>query len=184
MIDRLKAQVSLGNLIFVLAAIQLAWLVWFFYTGLGGALELVVQVMSIALALQILFMYQQGYFYRWLPPIANHVLVALYLGICALAFVYFRFEYERIAIYAQGTFTRNDYIVGLLVFLLVMELSRLAHPVLFWTNAFLVVYTLWGFSAPSISSGIRACPSIVSSLRAQWSSPPASMGFTASSRSR
>jgi len=31
-------------------------------------------------------------------------------------------EYERIAIYSQGTFTQNDYIVGLLVFLLVMEL--------------------------------------------------------------
>ena len=39
-------------------------------------------------------------------------------------------------------------IVGLLVFLLVMELSRLAHPILFWTNVFMVVYTLWGFLSP------------------------------------
>ena len=148
MIDRFRAQVSLGNLAFVLSAIQLAWLVWFFYTGLGGALELVVHVMSIALALQVLFMYQQGYFYRWLPPIANHLLVAVYLGICRLAFVYFHYEYERLAIYAMGTFTRHDFIVGLLVFLLVMELSRLAHPILFWTNVFMVVYTLWGFLSP------------------------------------
>ncbi len=148
MIDRLKAQVSLGNLILVLATVQLAWLVWFFYTGLGGALELVARVMSIALALQILVMYQQDYFYRWLPPIGNHLLVAVYLGICLLAFVYFHFEYERLAIYAMGSFDRNDYIVGLLVFLLVMELSRLAHPILFWTNVFMVVYTLWGFLSP------------------------------------
>jgi TRAP transporter 4TM/12TM fusion protein len=148
MIDRLRAQVSLGNLFFVLATVQLVWLVWFFYTGLGGSLELVARVMSIALALQIVFMYQQDYFYRWLPPIANHLLVALYLGICLLAFVYFHFEYERLAVYAMGTFTTNDYIVGLLVFLLVMELSRLAHPVLFWTNVVMVVYTLWGFLSP------------------------------------
>ncbi|HWE17188.1 MAG TPA: TRAP transporter fused permease subunit [Hyphomicrobiaceae bacterium] len=148
MIDRLTAQFSLHNLAFVLSAVQLVWLVWFFYTGFGGALELVAHLMSVALALQILFMYQQGYFYRWLPPIANHVLVALYLGICLLAFIYFHFEYERLAIYAMGTFTRNDFIVGLLVFLLVMELSRIAHPILFWTNVFMVVYTLWGFLSP------------------------------------
>ena len=29
-----------------------------------------------------------------------------------------------------------------------MELSRLAHPVLFWTNVILVAYTLWGFLSP------------------------------------
>src|SRR5262245_50243328 len=148
MIDRLRAQLSLSNLAFVLASVQLVWLVWFFYTGLGGALELVAHLMSVALALQILFMYRLDYLYRWLPPIANHLLVTVYLGICLLAFVYFHFEYERLAIYAMGSFTRNDFIVGLLVFLLVMELSRLSHPILFWTNVFMVVYTLWGFLSP------------------------------------
>ena len=34
------------------------------------------------------------------------------------------------------------------MFLLVMELSRLAHPILFWTNIVLVVYTLWGYLSP------------------------------------
>src|SRR5262249_20605153 len=134
MIDRLRAQVSLGNLILVLSTVQLVWLVWFFYTGLGGALELTVHLMSVALALQILFMYQLQDLYPRLPPVANRVLAALYLGICLLAFVYFHFEYERLAIDAMGSFNQTDYIVGLLVFLLVMELTRLAHPILFWTN--------------------------------------------------
>src|SRR5262245_57106745 len=144
----LKKYATLDNLTFVLATIQCAWLVWFFYTGLGGALELVARVMSIALALQILFMYQQDYFYKWLPPLANHLLVAIYLGICAYSFLHFHYEFERIAIYAQGSFTQTDYVVGLLVFLLVMELTRLAHPILFWTNVFMVAYTLWGFLSP------------------------------------
>jgi TRAP transporter 4TM/12TM fusion protein len=146
--DRLRTLFSLGSAIFALSFVQFAWLVWFFYTGLGGGLELVARVMSIALALQVLFMYQQGYLYKWLPPIANHLLVAVYLGVCALTFVYFHYEYERIAIYSQGSFTQNDYIVGLLVFLLVMELSRLAHPILFWTNVLMVAYTLYGFLSP------------------------------------
>jgi TRAP transporter 4TM/12TM fusion protein len=146
--EAIKKYATLSNLIFVLAALQCAWLVWFFYTGLGGALELVAHVMSIALALQILFMYQQGYLYRWLPPLVNHFLVAAYLGICAFVFLYLHYEFERLAIYSQGSFTQSDYIVGILIFLLVMELSRLSHPILFWTNLFMVAYTLWGFLSP------------------------------------
>jgi TRAP-type uncharacterized transport system fused permease subunit len=146
--EALKNYATLKNLTFFFALIQTVWLVWFYYTGLGGAQELVARVMSIALTLQVLFMYQEGYFYKWLPPAINHLLIAVYIGICAYAFIYFYYEFERIAIYSQGTFTQHDFIVGLLIFLLVMELSRLAHPVLFWTNVILVVYTLWGYFSP------------------------------------
>src|SRR6185436_8902506 len=144
----IKKLASLHNLIFLLAVVQLVWLVWFFYTGKGGGQELVAFVLPIALALQILFMYQQGYLYKWLPPLANHLLVALYIGICAYSFVYFWFHYERIAIYAQGSYTQGDFILGFLMFLLVMELSRIAHGILFWTNVVLVVYTLYGYLSP------------------------------------
>jgi TRAP transporter 4TM/12TM fusion protein len=148
MMDRVRALLSLKNVIFVLGLIQLGWLLWYYYTGLGGELELVAHVLSIALTLQILLLYQQDYFYKWLPPVLNHILVAAYVGICVYTFVYLIFEFDRIAIYAQGTFTRHDFIVGLLMFLLVMELSRIAHPVLFGVNAVLVVYTLWGYLSP------------------------------------
>src|SRR5262245_32268431 len=144
----IREYASLRNLIFAFALIQTAWLVWFFYTGLGGAQELVAHVLAIALILQILFMYQQDYLYKRLPAIANHILVVGYIGICVYSFIYFYFEFERIAIYAQGSYTQHDFIVGLLMFLLVMELSRLAHPALFWTNVVLVAYTLWGYLSP------------------------------------
>ena len=146
--EALTKHATLKNLTVVFALIQFVWLVWFFYTGLGGAQELVAHLLSIALILQLLFMYQEGYLYKWLPPIGNHLLVAAYVGICVYSFIYFYFEFERIAIYAQGSFTQQDYIVGLLMFLLVMELSRLAHPILFWTNVVMVVYTLWGYLSP------------------------------------
>src|SRR5262245_22046800 len=148
MTDRLKAVFNLRNAIFVLAVVQLVWLIWYYYTGKGGEVELVANLMPVALTLQILFMYQQDYLYKFLPPVLNHLVVAVYVGICAYAFVYFLSEFERVAIYAQGTFTRHDFIVGLMMFLLVMELSRLAHPVLFWVNFVLIVYTLWGYLSP------------------------------------
>jgi len=145
---QIRRQFSLGNLILVLAAIQFVWLCWYFYTGYGGPQELVSRVMSIALALQIMFMYRDQYLYPWLPPRVNDIIVAVYLAICAYAFWYFWWEFEQVAIYRQGSYTTEDYIVGLLVFLLVMELSRLAHPVLFWINVVLVLYTLWGYLSP------------------------------------
>jgi TRAP transporter 4TM/12TM fusion protein len=148
MIEKIKGTLSLANVIFVFAAIQFAWIVWYCWTGYGGPQELVARLMSVALILQILFMYQQGYLYNFLPPVANHVLVVLYLGIAAYTFWHFHTEFEQIAIWRQGSYTTEDFVVGLLVFCLVMELSRQAHPVLFWTNMVLVVYTLWGFLSP------------------------------------
>lgn len=144
----LKSQTTLNNLILLLATVQFVWLIWFFYTGRGGGQELVSRVMSIALTLQILFMYRDGYLYKWMPPLANHLIVVAYIAICAYAFIHFLYEFEEITIYRQGSWTTQDFIVGLLVFLLVMELTRLAHPVLFWVNIVMVVYTLWGFLSP------------------------------------
>jgi TRAP transporter 4TM/12TM fusion protein len=148
LIEQLKRHASLRNLTFALALVLFAWVIWYCYTGSGGPQELVSRLLPIALALQILFMYQADYLYKPLPAAANHALVVLYLGICVYAFVYFLFQYEEIAIYRQGSYTTQDFIVGLLMFLLVMELSRLAHPVLFWFNLVLVLYTLFGYLSP------------------------------------
>src|SRR5690606_20331929 len=98
--------------------------------------------------LQILFMYREDYFYKRLPPVANHVVVLVYLGICVYAFGYFWLYYEDIAIWRQGSYTTQDFVVGLLVFLLVMELSRKAHPILFGVNLVLIIYTLYGYLSP------------------------------------
>jgi len=146
--DATKRLFSLTNLILVFSLIQFVWLGWYFYTGSGGPQELVARVMSIALILQILFMYRENYFYKWLPPRVNDFIVVVYIGICVYAFWHFWWEFEEIAIYRQGSYTTQDFIVGLLVFLLVMELSRLAHPVLFWINIVLIFYTLYGYLSP------------------------------------
>jgi TRAP transporter 4TM/12TM fusion protein len=140
--------INLKNLIFLLSIVMFAWLCWYFYTGYGGPMELVANLVPIALMVQILHMHQNGYVYKRLPPIANHILVVIYMGICLYAFYHFHSEYEQISIYRQGSYTKEDFVMGLLVFLLVMELSRIVHPELFWMNVVLVVYTLWGYLSP------------------------------------
>jgi TRAP transporter 4TM/12TM fusion protein len=146
--DRLKRYTNLKNLTFLLSLVMFIWLIWYFYTGFGGPTELACYLVPIALLVQIMFMYQKDYLYKWLPPIVNHILVACYAGICFYAFYHFWMEYEQIAIWRQGSYTTQDFICGLLIFLLVMELSRIVHSTLFWVNVVLAVYTLYGYLSP------------------------------------
>ena len=39
LIARLKSHVNIGNLIFAVSLVFFVWLVWYFYTGLGGSLH-------------------------------------------------------------------------------------------------------------------------------------------------
>lgn len=139
---------NLRNLTLLFSCYLLGNLLYYFMTGAGGPRFLAVKLVPIALIIQMLVFYQQRYFYRWLPALANHALLILYLGICLYAAGYLTMEYEEIAIWRQAAYTQHDFIVGLLMFLLVMELSRLIHPILFWVNLVLVGYTLWGNLSP------------------------------------
>jgi TRAP transporter 4TM/12TM fusion protein len=140
--------VTLKNLIFFLSIIMFAWLCWYFYTGRGGPSELSVALVPMAVMLQVLHMYQKDYLYKRLPPLANHVIIVVYMGICLFAFYHFVTEYDEIAIWRQGSYTRTDFVMGLLIFLLVMEISRIAHTELFWVNLIMIFYTLWGYLSP------------------------------------
>jgi TRAP transporter 4TM/12TM fusion protein len=148
MSDTIKSTLSLKNAIFAVSLLMFVWLIWYFYTGLGGPSELATYLVPIALLLQVLIMHQDKYMYPWLPPLINNAIVVVYIAICVYAFYYFWIHYEQIAIYRQGSYTREDFIVGLLMFLLVMEISRQAHSILFWVNMVLVFYTLYGYLSP------------------------------------
>ncbi len=145
---QLKRYATARNLRFALSLVLFFWLCWYFYTGFGGPSELVAALVPIALMVQILCMHENGYIYKRLPPSANYALVAIYFAICIFAFYHFVTQFDEIAIWRQGSYTRTDFIMGLLVFLLVMELSRIVHTDLFYVNVVLVVYTLWGYLSP------------------------------------
>jgi TRAP transporter 4TM/12TM fusion protein len=144
-LTRLK---GLNGPILFFSTVLLVWLLYYFYTGAGGPQELAARLIPVTVILQTLFMYREGYFYKWLPPRVNDLIIVIYVAIALYAFWHFWWEFEEIAIYRQGSYTREDFICGLLIFLLVMELSRLAHPSLFWINIILIFYTLYGYLSP------------------------------------
>jgi TRAP transporter 4TM/12TM fusion protein len=146
--DALKRPLSLNGAILFFSFVLSLWLLYYFYTGAGGPQELASRLISVAVILQLLFMYREKYLYPFLPERVNDLIILIYIGIALYAFYYFWIHFEDVAIYRQGSYTRDDFIVGLLMFLLVMEISRLAHPILFWINVVMVVYTLYGYLSP------------------------------------
>ena len=146
--SRLMRHIHLQNVIFLVSIFMFAWLIWYFYTGIGGPMELAANLLPVALIVRMLHMHKDGYIYKRLPPIANHIILCLYIAVCVFAFYYFHTQFEEISIWRQGSYTKTDFIMGLLMFLLVMELSRVAHSELFWMNVVLVFYTLFGNLSP------------------------------------
>ena len=139
---------NLRTATFTVSVVMFGWLAYYFYTGAGGPRQLAAYLVPVGLAIHILLQVQTNALYPGLPRLLRNALAVAYLAICVYGFYYFFINYEDIAIWRQGSYTEQDFVVGLLMFLLVMELSRLAHPVLFWVNVTLVVYTLWGYLSP------------------------------------
>jgi TRAP transporter 4TM/12TM fusion protein len=146
--DLIKAHFTVRGATFVLSVILFAALLNYFFTGAGGPRHLAVLLVPLALVIQMLVMYQDDYLYPRLPAILNHALVLIYAAASFYAIWYFFLHYEQIAIWRQGRYTTHDFIVGVMIFVVVMELSRLAHPILFWVNVVMIGYTLWGFLSP------------------------------------
>jgi hypothetical protein len=84
--DRLKRHINLQNLIFLLSIFMFVWLRWYFYTGIGSPMELVANLVPVALAVRILHMHKNGFIYTRLPPLANHIIVSVCLAVCVYAF--------------------------------------------------------------------------------------------------
>jgi len=140
--------INLQNVIFFVSIFMFAWLIWYFYTGIGGPMELAANLLPVALIVRMLHMHKDGYIYKRLPPTANNIILCIYIAVCLFAFYYFHTQFDDISIWRQGSYTKTDFIMGLLMFLLVMELSRVNHSELFWMNVVLVFYTLFGYLSP------------------------------------
>lgn len=148
MIDWFKQQLTLRNFTFLLSIALFGTLAHYFLTGAGGPRFLAVRLVPLAIIVFLLLRHQQVWLYPKLPAAANHVLLLVYVAVCLYAMWYLYVEYDNVAIWRQGAYNQHDILVGALMFLVVMEVSRVAHPVLFWVNVVLVVYTLWGHLSP------------------------------------
>lgn len=137
-----------GNLAFLFALVLFLHLLHYFFTGLGGPVKLATRLVPIALIVNVLNAYRRGALYPRLPAVWNRLLATLYVVASLGAVLYFELEYENVFLYRAGDYSALDLAVGAAVFVLMMEVSRREHPILFGVNVVLVAYSLWGSWIP------------------------------------
>jgi len=146
--DWLKSKLTLRNLSFVISTFFFVYLVQYFLTGTGGPLLLATRMVPITIIIFVLNTLQTKNIYPRLGTVINRIIGVIYIGIALFAFFYFYFEFENIFMYRAGSYNQMDFVVGTLVFLLVMEISRKIHTILFAVNLVLIFYSLFGYLSP------------------------------------
>ncbi len=146
--DWLKSKMTLRNLSFAVSTFFFVTLVHYFLTGTGGPLLLATRMVPVAIIIFVLNTLQTRNIYPRLGNFWNRIIGAVYIGVALLAFIYFYFEYENIFMFRAGSYNQMDFLVGTLVFLLIMEISRKIHTILFSVNLVLILYSIFGYLSP------------------------------------
>ncbi len=146
--NRIKDLVTVRNIYFLVSLFFFSYLLYYFWTGAGGAQLLATRLVPVAIIIYILSTWQRRNLYPRLGDTWNRVLYILYILISLSMLVYLLLEYENLFLYRAGFYNNMDIFMATLFFLLVMELSRKLHYILFCVNVFLVLYSLFGYLSP------------------------------------
>jgi TRAP transporter 4TM/12TM fusion protein len=146
----MRSPLTARNLFLVVALGNFVTLVQYFFTGAGGPVQLATRLLPVAVVLWALRAYDQGGPYAKLGAgsLANQVVTGAYVLAAAVTFGYFFVEFEDIFLLRQGSYSTTDVWVGALILVVVMEISRKLHLMLFGVNVLLIVYALYGQHSP------------------------------------
>ncbi len=146
--DRVKSVFTVKNLYLAIASIFFIQIVYYFFTGAGGALHLAIRLIPLTTILFFLGAIRKGKLYKGLGETWNKIIVAIYIAIGFGVLFYLEAEYENLFLYRAGAYTKTDLLVGVLIFLLILEIARNTQPILFWVNIGLIFYCLYGYLSP------------------------------------
>ncbi|MPZ27605.1 MAG: TRAP transporter fused permease subunit [Micromonosporaceae bacterium] len=136
------------NLFLVVALGMSAHLVYYFFTGAGGPVQLATRLLPVTVILWALRAYEQGGPYPRLGVAVNRVVTGGYILAALAVFGYFFREFENLFLLRMGSYNTADLVMGTLILLIIMEISRKLHPVLFGVNVVLIIYALFGAYTP------------------------------------
>lgn len=146
--NHIKKVLTVRNIHFLVCLYFFSYLLYYYWTGAGGAQLLATRLVPVALIIYILSSWQRENIYPRLSDTWNRVLYILYILISLAMLVYLYFEYENLFLYRSGSYTTFDIVISTIFFLLVMEISRKLHYILFCVNVVLILYSLFGYLSP------------------------------------
>jgi len=127
-----------------------AFLVWYFHSGAGGPTRLAVTMVPASLVLLLLRDWGEGAFYPRLPArVRATLLTGLVLGAIGAA-VYLRWEFDAIRFHRLGAWNAADYAMGALITLLILDFTWRRYRPIFYLNAVLILYSVYGSWVPGL----------------------------------
>lgn len=146
--NSLKNLITVRNIYFLVSLCFFSYLLYYFWTGAGGAQLLATRLIPVTIIIYILSAWQKGNLYPRLGDVWNRLLYVVYILIALSMLIYLLLEYENLFLYRAGFYNTMDIFMATMFFLLVMEISRKLHFILFCVNVFLILYSLFGYLSP------------------------------------
>ena len=135
---------------YVTAIFFFVYLFVYFWTSEGGPTFLAMTLVPVTYVLFVLNGLREDDLYPGLPPAANYVIAAIYIG-CALCVAYYMHtEYYELGTVRAGDWNSTDLFMGGLMTVLVLEYSRKRHMPLFVLNIVLILYAVYGYVVPGM----------------------------------
>src|SRR3954470_13867980 len=137
-------------LYYLTAIFFFVYLFGYFWTSEGGPTFLAMTLVPVCYILFVLMALRDDDLYPALPPAANYLIAAVYIG-CALAVAYYMHtQHYELGTVRAGDWDRDDLLMGGLMTVLVLEYSRKRHMPLFVLNVLLILYAVYGYVVPGM----------------------------------
>jgi len=141
---------ALDWLYYLTAAFFFVYLFTYYWTSEGGPVLLAFVLVPVTFVLYTLEALRKNALYPRLPPLANTIIGAIYIGISIVVAVYMFVEYEDIGTVRAGIWNATDLTMGALMTVLIMEYARKRYLSLFILNVILILYAVYGWVVPGM----------------------------------
>jgi TRAP transporter 4TM/12TM fusion protein len=139
------------DLVYYAASIAFfAFMLYYYWTGLGGPTLLAMTTIPITYVLFTLQALRKNELYPTLPPAANYAITLVYCAFSLTCAYYMNTNYVALGTDRAGSWDTTDLIMGGGMSLLIMEYARRRHVPLFVLTIVLTLYAVYGYVVPGM----------------------------------
>jgi TRAP transporter 4TM/12TM fusion protein len=145
-----RTPLALDVLYYTGAIAYLGYMLFYYWTGLGGPTLLAMTMIPATFALFTLQLLRNNELYPKLPAAANYFIAAAYCLFSLYCAWYMNTNYIALGEYRAGMWDTADMVNGGIMTLLVIEYARKRHTPLFILNIVLILYAVYGYMVPGM----------------------------------
>ena len=145
-----RSPLALDLLYYAGAIAFLGYMLFYYWTGLGGPTLLAMTMIPVTFALFTLQSLRNNELYPKLPAAANYLIAAAYCLFSLYCAWYMNANYIALGEYRAGMWDTADMVNGGIMTLLVIEYARKRHMPLFILNIVLILYAVYGYVVPGM----------------------------------